>query len=58
MTYDDAEEVRSLAQRYGFDSHLVAMHARMTERLIGRCLDWARRLMNIGASVIARCASG
>lgn len=49
MTYDDAEEVRSLAQRYGFDTQFVAMknthHARMTELLIGRRLDWARHML-------------
>lgn len=46
MTYDDAEDVRELARRYGFDVELVAMQnthlARMTELLIGRNLDWAR----------------
>lgn len=46
MTYDDAAEVRALAQRYGFDTELVAMknthHAEMTELLIGRDLSWAR----------------
>lgn len=47
MTYDDADEVRQLAARHGFDTLLVAMksthHARMAELLIGRNLDWARR---------------
>ena len=46
MTYDDAEEVRSLATLYGFDTQTVAMknthHARMNELLIGRNLDWLR----------------
>lgn len=46
MTYDDAEGVRELARKYGFDTELVAMksthHAEMTELLIGRNLDWAR----------------
>lgn len=46
MTYDDTYEVRTLAQRHGFDTELVAMknthHAEMTELLIGRNLDWAR----------------
>ena len=44
MTYEDSEEVRSLAARYGFATRLVPMknthHARMTELLIGRQLDW------------------
>lgn len=47
MTYDNAEELRKLAARYGFDTELIAMknthHAEMTELLIGRNLDWARR---------------
>lgn len=46
MTYDNAKEIHELAQRYGFDTQLMAMknthHARMTELLIGRNLDWAR----------------
>jgi DNA adenine methylase len=46
MTYDDAEDVRALARRYGFDVELVAMQnthlTKMTELLIGRNLDWAR----------------
>ncbi|HLZ25633.1 MAG TPA: hypothetical protein VKQ30_26205 [Ktedonobacterales bacterium] len=44
MTYDDADEVRNLATRYHFDARLVPMknthHAKMTELLIGRNLDW------------------
>lgn len=44
MTYDNAEEVRALAKRYGFQSKAVAMknthHAEMNELLIGRDLDW------------------
>ena len=46
MTYDDAEELHKLTARYGFDTEIVAMksthHAKMTELLIGRNLDWAR----------------
>lgn len=46
ITYDDAESVRKLASRHGFDTELVPMknthHAEMTELLIGRSLDWAR----------------
>jgi DNA adenine methylase len=45
MTYDDAPGVRKLALRHGFDVALVAMknthHAKMSELLIGRNLDWA-----------------
>ena len=44
MTYDNAEEVRAMARRYGLDMRLVPMksthHANMTELLIGRNLDW------------------
>lgn len=47
MTYDDAEEVRSLASRHDLDTILVPMksthHERKNELLIGRNLDWARR---------------
>ncbi|MDQ3584450.1 MAG: DNA adenine methylase, partial [Acidobacteriota bacterium] len=46
MTYDNADGVRGLAKKYGFDTELVAMknthHAEMTELLIGRNLNWAR----------------
>jgi len=44
MTYDNAEEVRTLAVRHGFETCPVAMnnthHAEMTELLIGRDLRW------------------
>ncbi|MEO7001586.1 MAG: DNA adenine methylase [Ktedonobacterales bacterium] len=44
MTYEDSEEVRSLAARHGFATRLIPMknthHARMSELLIGRSLDW------------------
>jgi hypothetical protein len=44
MTYDNAEEVQSLAERHGFETKPVAMknthHAEMNELLIGRNLDW------------------
>lgn len=44
MTYDNAEEVRALAKRHGFQSKAVPMknthHAEMAELLIGRDLDW------------------
>jgi DNA adenine methylase len=44
MTYDNSEEVRSLARRYGFDTRLVPMknthHASMSELVIGRNLQW------------------
>src|SRR5947207_378393 len=44
MTYDNSEEVRSLARRYGFDMRLVPMknthHANMSELVIGPNLEW------------------
>jgi DNA adenine methylase len=44
MTYDNAEEVKELARKHGFEMKPVAMknthHAQMTELLIGRNLDW------------------
>ena len=44
MTYDDAEEVRSLAVKYKFETRLIPMnnthHATMSELLIGRDLSW------------------
>jgi DNA adenine methylase len=47
MTYDDADGVRELVSKHGFDFELVAMknthHAKMTELLVGRNLEWARR---------------
>ncbi len=46
MTYDDAKDVRDLARQHNFDVQVVAMksthHAKMTELLIGRNVDWAR----------------
>lgn len=44
LTYDNADEVRTLALRHGFDAKPIAMknthHAEMTELLIGRDLGW------------------
>lgn len=46
-TYDDVDAVRELAQKYRFDTELIAMknthHAKMTELLIGFDLDWIRK---------------
>jgi DNA adenine methylase len=46
MSYDNAEPIRELAKRAGFDTREVAMknthHAVMSELLIGRDLGWAR----------------
>ncbi len=47
MTYDNTPEIEELAEWYGLDIAPVAMknthHAYMTELLIGRDLDWARK---------------
>ncbi len=47
MTYDNDEKVLQLAHRHGFDTQTVSMmnthHTEMTELLIGRDLEWARR---------------
>ncbi|MCB0105770.1 MAG: DNA adenine methylase [Caldilineaceae bacterium] len=44
MTYDNAPEIRHLAEKHGFDMREVAMktthHDQKTELLIGRNLDW------------------
>jgi len=44
MTYDNADEVKNMARRYGFDTRLVPMknthHATMDELVIGRDLAW------------------
>jgi DNA adenine methylase len=44
MTYDNAEEVLTLAKRHGFETKAVSMknthHAEMDELLIGRDLSW------------------
>jgi DNA adenine methylase len=44
MSYDNTDEVRALADRFGFVSRSIAMknthHAKMTELLIGRDLSW------------------
>lgn len=44
MTYDNAEEVKKLARRHGFQMRLIPMtnthHATMEELVIGRDLSW------------------
>ncbi|MBI3733855.1 MAG: DNA adenine methylase [Chloroflexi bacterium] len=46
MTYDDAEEVRSLAVKYRLEYRSIAMnnthHATLSELLIGRHMSWIR----------------
>ena len=47
MTYDDAAEVRGLAEQHGFEVRTVAMksthHANMKELLVGRSLAWLQK---------------
>lgn len=47
MTYDNDRDVQDLARRHGLDTLPIPMknthHAEMTELLIGRDLDWARK---------------
>ncbi len=47
MSYDNTEEVAELARKFGFQSKPIAMknahHAKMTELLIGKNLDWLPR---------------
>jgi len=44
MTYDDADEIRTLAMEHGFQMRPVPMknthHAKKMELLIGRDLGW------------------
>lgn len=44
MTYDDAADVHQLAASHQFQTRLIAMknthHAKMSELLIGRSLEW------------------
>lgn len=46
MTYDNAKEIRDLAERHGFATRLVPMksthHTEMSELIIGRDLSWLR----------------
>jgi DNA adenine methylase len=46
MTYDNAEGVLRMAERHGLDTEVIAMknthHAKMTELLVGRDLNWIR----------------
>lgn len=44
MSYDNTPEIAALAKEFGYEAHPIAMknthHAKMTELLIGRDLDW------------------
>lgn len=44
LTYDNTAEIAALASEFGFETQAIAMknthHAKMTELLIGKDLDW------------------
>lgn len=46
LTYDNANEVKSLAHKYGFEAKPISMknthHAEMTELVIGKDLSWMK----------------
>lgn len=54
MTYDEAEEVKEMAHRHGFQMRLIPMknthHATMRELVIGRDLSWLDELPAIRES--------
>ncbi len=56
MTYDDAEEIRQLATRFGLDMEHVAMkstkHEHKRELLVGRDLTWARQDLGVAQLVL------
>lgn len=47
MTYDNADEVKTMARRHGFQMRLIPMnnthHATMEELVIGKALSWMDR---------------
>jgi DNA adenine methylase len=51
MSYDNTQEVRAMAKRFGFVSRAIAMknthHEKMTELLIGRDLRWLDQISDI-----------
>lgn len=54
MTYDEAEEVKEMARRHGFQMRLIPMksthHAVMRELIIGRDLSWLDELPAVSES--------
>ena len=51
MTYDDADEVKNMARRHGFEMRAIPMsnthHATMKELVIGKDLSWLDRLPSV-----------
>ena len=54
LTYDNTREIVSLAREFGFEMEAIAMknthHAKMSELLIGRDLDWLKKAANVHES--------
>ena len=61
LTYDNTQEIASLASEFDFETQAIAMknthHARMTELLIGKNFSWLRDAPNARESV-SRNAQG
>jgi len=59
MTYDNAKPIREMAKQFGFDTHKIPMknthHTIMSELLIGRNLDWARKPLQLGNYPLLEC---
>jgi DNA adenine methylase len=50
MTYDNTREIAAIASEFDFETQAISMknthHAKMTELVIGRDLDWLRKAAN------------
>lgn len=61
LTYDNTREIVALAQECGFETRAIAMknthHARMSELLVGKTLNWLRDAQAFGR-LPARIAQG
>jgi DNA adenine methylase len=61
LTYDNTREIAALAEEFRFETRAIAMknthHARMTELLIGKDLNWLRDAQAFGVW-LARTAQG
>lgn len=61
MSYDNAEEIRALADEFRFEYRPVRMknthHSEMTELLIGRNLDWLRTSATSARRVLPKVSS-
>ena len=61
MTYDNADEVKTMARRHGFQMRLVPMtnthHATMEELVVGRDLSWMDRYPAVHEPVADYCSA-